>query len=431
MQISSNVAIMLVTNLIVIGGLLLFSEMTFHRSSQSQLVVRRVHNPLSFIVLLYFLSAVAAFFVDPNSLPDFHPKEYKSIYFAIYTISIAATLAPCIILKRFKLEQKAIRATSTLTLFLYIASLLGLYSFFYQLPYAYDGIATGAALVREMLNVQGVYILPNSIFTTLAVGVSSFYPIFLIGWFLCLTNRLGKFLSFSMFLGSLSYIISLLTFQGRSGFVLYLIIFYVLYLTFKPILAHHLRLKIKNIIKIFLIIAFLGFFIITIQRFWIHQDASFLWYGTIGYIGQQPFVFAESLYRSGNFLGLNYRFPVLNLLLGGQLTLVERTIPYQWMFGTFIEDFYMTGGGPWLIFGVVSIVSVFSYYAFRYRHSKNYAFLIIYILYAEFMGGGVFYFTLGTWAGNMHIVFMFLLFYLARIMLKYNSNPSHVVFSKS
>ena len=112
-------------------------------------------------------------------------------------------------------------------------SIMGWYAFMYLLPYAIQALSVGALDLRREMNMEKVYVLPSSLFTTLAVGAAHFCIFYIVFFFIALIQNRHIFIKISLFIGSISYIISGLTFTGRDVFVLYMFNLIFVYLYFK------------------------------------------------------------------------------------------------------------------------------------------------------------------------------------------------------
>jgi oligosaccharide repeat unit polymerase len=287
-------------------------------------------------------------------------------------------------------------------------SLAGIYSFLYQLPYALQGILIGATDLRLQMNTEDFFLLPKSPLTTFAVGISFFYLFYLVFFFIAISQKKSLFVKIGLLIGSLSYIVSGMAFTTRDVLIFYIFGYLFVYLYFKNLISTRSRQKLRWLYITFgaLLLALLLLF--SYQRF-TSGSIDKLAYGTVGYMAQQPFVFSETLEMQTEYYGGSLRFPIFVALIDKKVD-IERTSPYEWSFGTFIKDFYATGGFPFLI--IVTLIFV-PFFLVKIRNSKKSGFyrnLIVVLFYFQFMTMGVFYFKLGSRPGNIYMI-MLLIFY--------------------
>lgn len=382
--------------------------------------VNQEKNYLPFFLLaLYFLSASLIYFIDPITwYPNFHASSYTALNFTIYSFFIFLFLYPALYLKPISITTYIPR--SKLLHFIMINMVfLGIFSFLYQLPYAIQGLMIGAVDLRHQMNVEGFQLLPNSIFTTLAVAISYFYLFYIAFFFLSIVQKRNYFIRLGLLIGSLSYIISGLAFTTRDVFVFYALGFLFMYFYFHNLFPTKTKSIIKTISSLLLLLMLIGIYYISSQRFTGQSEHESFQQGSIGYIAQQPFVFAETVEQQTQFFEGNLRFPVFKSMIGEQKEIM-RTQQYEWSFGTFIKDFYSTGGFVFLTIMTMIFVPLF-YIKLRYQSKNNfYQKLIVSSFYFQFMSMGVFYFKLGTRAGNIYMLLLLLFYFLAYFKFEKN-----------
>lgn len=374
-----------------------------------------------FLVSLYFLSASLIYFIDPIKwYPNFHASSYTALNFTIYGFFLFLFLYPALYLKPISMTTYIPR--SKFLHFIMISMVfLGIFSFVYQLPYAIQGLIIGAVDLRHQMNVEGFQLLPNSIFTTLAVAISYFYLFYIAFFFLSIVQKRNYFIRLGLMLGSLSYIISGLAFTTRDVFIFYLIGFLFMYFYFRNLLPTKTKSIIRIILSLLLPLMLIGIYYISSQRFAGQSQHDSFAQGTIGYVAQQPFVFAETVEQQTQFYEGNLRFPVFKSFLG-ETKEIKRTVQYEWSFGTFIKDFYSTGGFVFLSIMTIIFVSFF-YMKLRFQSKNNfYQKLIVSSFYFQFMSMGIFYFKMGSRAGNMYIILLFLLYFLSYFKISSKGN---------
>jgi hypothetical protein len=406
--------------LIFFSGLLIYaykkSKIVF--TIDNKIITTRNYLPLM-IIGLYVISAFFLSFVDvENWYPTFNPKSYTFTNFLIYSIFIFLYLLPAIHFKplsKFELpDPKIIKHLAVIMI------VPGWFSFLYQLPYAIESFNIGAFDIRFLLSEE-TYVLPASPLTTLAAGVSYFYLFYIVMLFIAIINKYNLFIKISLFVGSLSYIVNGLTFTTRDVFVFYPLGFFFILLLFKNILSKTVTNKIKIYFPIITIITVGFLLLISLQRFFISEDL--LAYGVIGYISQQPLVFSETVEQQSSFYYGNLRFPVFKSFFS-DVTPVIRTTDYEWSFGTFVKDFYSTGGYPFLIIMTLLIVPFF--YMKIKKTSKNAFFknLIIILFYFQFITEGIFYFKLGSKSGNIFIIILLLMYISVNFIYSFSKSKN-------
>lgn len=397
-------------------------------------VFKKRSHPIYLIYLLYGLSGVAALFYQSFDLFYFVEfGEFRAYHFLIYGFFIFLVLSPIFTASKYQLNIKNIHLGKMTYYFLYLLSILIIYSFFYQLPYAYKALSLGAYEVRDMLNVERKSILPSNIFTTIAVATSSFYVVYSVLFFILLIKSSSLFLKISMFIGGSLYVVSSLCFTARDGVIYFALIMLFLLFLFRNEFPVSTFNKIKKITLLFSF-SFLAFLIVfTLQRFTnddllrttTSSQKQILIGGTLSYIGQQPYIFCQDLLEGGQNYGPSLRFPLISKTLGVHKE-VKRDRPIQWTFGTFLKDFFDINGYRGLIFLSFSFSLLF-YFIFKFLHLLNsIVSILILSFYFQFMIQGVFYFRLGNWAGNVYIVLMFLLFCILTIVFKKNKKNDHL-----
>ena len=363
-----------------------------------------------FIISLYFLSALLIYFISPTIwYPTFHESSYTAINFTIYSFFLFLFLLPSLYLKPITKTTLIPRNRLTLHLML-LLSFLGLYSLIYQIPYAIMALSIGAVDIRNQISIEKVFILPDSPFTTLAVGISTFYIFYIAFFFIAIVQKRHLIVRISLLIASLSYIVSGLIFTGRDAVIFYTFSFLFVFLYFRNLLAKT-TIKKLNKLYIFLLVMLVFFLsLISLQRFNDQSDYS-LAYGTIGYIAQQPFVFSETIEIQNKFYEGHLRFPVF-VSMFTPLKEIVRTDPYEWSFGTFIKDFYSEGGYLFLISMTLLFVPLFFVKIRSCNKNSFYRNLIIVLFYFQFMSSGVFYFKLGSRSGNIYMIVLLIFYFL-------------------
>lgn len=395
---------------IVFFGILLYFSLKKIKiifTSSNRINLSRNYLPL-IIISLYFLSAILIIFVEPLKwYPTFHETSYTFWNFLIYSVLLSIYLIPVLYMQPIYTKE-FVQKTKLLTIIMFGMSILGIFSIVYQFPYALRGLAIGASELRTQMNVEGFNLLPNSPLTTIAVGISYFYLFYIGLFFVAVIQNKNVFLKIGLFIGSLSYLVSGLAFAARDVFIFYGLGFLFVFFYFKNILDKK-TIKRINFLYLFFIGVLISFLLlISFQRFKENSRENFA-YGTIGYIAQQPFVFSETVSVQTKFDYGDNRFPFFKSLVTN-VEPIKRKYPYEWSFGTFIKEFYSTGGYLFIFFITIFIVPMFFIKLRSNKELNFYRHMIVTFFYFQFMTMGIFYFKLGTRAGNIYMLLLLIIY---------------------
>lgn len=380
-------------------------------------LARRNRNRVAtFICGLYLVSSIGSLFVSEKYL-FWHDFKSDSLFgfftYAIFNLPLlyaSRAITPFDDLSEFRLN-------SITRFFIFFLGLGALYSFLYQFPFVLRAMSYRAIEVRAMDEA----ILPQSIFTTLAVGFPMFLFVYIFLFYLSIIKRWSIVAKLLMLLGAIDFILNVLTFSGRDGFVFFFLAFIFGYLLFQP---HFTKRTKKLIVLIGLGILVLGIItitIITLDRFAQvgNNDVEFAFQvGVLNYFSMQPFAYNDLLkfhdsfsYGKGNFpLFYSWFFEMEN-------TRRDISMPYMYNFKGYVGSFYQNGG-----FGY-SLIIIFLLYLFfkKLRTIHKYHFLYRFSLlsfYLFFMSSGLFYFRLGNKGGNLFILMSVIMMYLFKYMNK-------------
>jgi oligosaccharide repeat unit polymerase len=389
------------------------------------LIFRKVRkNPLILVFYLYLASSIAGTFLDYDYIRIYgwEPEEFSVGIYMLYSSCIIGAMLPIRFLRGFSADLQSFPKRKNIQYFLLFWSLLAIFSITWHAPYVLNTFTTGADEIRHLLNRDKKSILPISPLTTVAVAVAAFYNVFIFLFFQFLTHGLKykKILIFC-FLSSMTYIISSLTFGARDGMIFFLLASGAAFNFYEKNYPQKLRKRIRNVFIIggSLLILTLGSF--TYQRFFKNSDRTLykgIQAGVLGYFGQQPYVFNEAvLTRRKNpvFYGHSLRFPILNPILG-EVEGPPRTKPVEYTFGSFVKDFYDVGGFPFLILAILVIMFYFSFHFRRWRLYHPIRNIVLISFYWQFMVSGLFFFNLGSFAGNIVIIVYLLVFHSLKLV---------------
>lgn len=363
--------------------------------------LKYVGNPLWIVLALYCTSAISSLFVKPEYIPGIYIHDDSFLLVLAYTLLICINLVPVLMLRGSALQPQQIAVHRQLRLVLWLFAIGAWFAVIYQAPYAVSAFAMGADQVRSALNVHGESLLPTSFATTLAVGISSFYLVYLFLFFIALANGLSRVLTLSMLVGSLSYVVSSYTFGARDGVVFFLLALAFAYSIFRSLLSQATKRRLRILASV-VVLATIGSLVqFTVDRFG-DAGSSGLASGTVGYIGQQPYVFVETVESQHYFYGLSLRFPTIAELFGTS-TNVIRSETFEWSFGTFLKDYYSMFGWPSLVGLSLFGALVFGAVVVMRKKFPPVTLLLLVALYFQLMTSGIFYFRQGTEGGNLYL----------------------------
>jgi hypothetical protein len=296
-------------------------------------------------------------------------------------------------------------------------------SMLYILPYAMIGFLSGADVVRGNIS-EGIGVLPQSPFTTIAVAVGLISPYFIFLFFITFIDLKFAMYRIFIFIASFNYIITSMAFTARDGYIIFLLMYLSLFLVFRKFFLDSSKQKMRkfSIAALVLLALVLGKF--TIERFsdvkGLSSTKESLLSGSIGYFSQQPFVFCKTVELQNNFHGFSLRFPLINSILLKDNKTIYRTQRFETMFGTWLSEFYSVSGYGSLIIIVIVFILVF-YLAFRYfiYKQKHGSLLLAFVLYTMLMLQGLFYFRLGSYSGNQLVLSLLILPFISNLGLKF------------
>ena len=282
--------------------------------------------------------------------------------------------------------------------FIFCILIIGsLFSIAYLLPYAINSIAMGASATRELITEKSV--LPETPLTTLVVGFAGLNIYNILAFYLSLLNNQLKKYRFWLFLSSFSYVVNSFAFSGRDGLIILPTFYIIFFIIFKNSINKILLQKVKRILCIIgsIVIIFLASF--TISRFWNeNKDKDTLYWGTLGYISQQPYVFDVTIRHQNNFHGFELRFPLINRLMGISKHEVVRTGGgFETKFGTMYAEFYSINGWKSMLLIAIIFVSYYSFSLSILKRIKNYfGLLLMFTVYLYIEITGLFYCKAGS-----------------------------------
>lgn len=373
---------------------------------------KKGNNHGSILIGLYLVGSIFAVFLDLEVGLPLHNKFNEAYYnFIFYTILLVVFLIPAFWIRRIE-SISELHFFKQKSIFLIILSLFAWFSFLYLMPFAFASMAMDSVNVRTGLGTGDISVLPKNIFTTLATGVASFYPIFVFLFYMSYAQKRHLFITISMFVGGLSYVISTLAFAGRDGIIFFTIILIIFYKFFEKVLEKKHILKYKKIFYVLSILSFILLIRISSERFERSEGVySTIQLGIIGYGGMQPFIFNDILNDFNNYNYGNSSFSVIKEIFNMEVSeSPEAEEAMEWQFGTFLTSFYKASGLTSML--LISLVYLIVFYGLipKVNNAKLPFRMIVVGFYYQFMVTGFFYFRLGNNAGNIYTVILVLLF---------------------
>lgn len=360
-----------------------------------------------FMISLYSLLFNLSLLVGPELLYR-NTISYSVSAYIILPILCFLLLLPLYFIKRPNLDE-VLESRKTL-IFIYLLSPIILFSFFYLTPYTFNTFLYGAKDIRTSLGENTI--LPESYLTTLSVGISMLYPLFIFLLFYASIVKASRVVIFILILGVLNGLIGGIIFAARDRFLWVPFFMLVNFWLWYPYIGTQLLKRMNRFMILFSIISIVFLVVFTLDRFSTSQTG--VGGSLLVYYGAQPYVFSEAVAQHSNnlFYGLDLRFPLFLEILGIEPDKIIRDIPYQWMFGTIFTDFYMMGGWFYCILFIIFLNLVYTY-IYLYKKNDPWFYVLFMMLHLQILIQGIFYFSLGFPGGNLYILLtVFLVFFL-------------------
>lgn len=322
--------------------------------------------------------------------------------------------------RTFYVPDKSVPALRTIIIILIIGSL---YSIYYLTPYAIISVALGAANVRSNLYAGEASILPESIFTTIAVAIAACNIYAILLYFIsCLNKNLYKYRIW-LVISSFSYLINCFAITARDGLIIVPCFYIVFFIVFKKSLNAKSSKKIFSQIKKVVIIAAVFLTVFSVSRFYEEtEDLNDLYSGTIGYVTQQRSVFDTTIKEQDDFWGFECRFPLINRLLGvKEYDVNRRDNSFEWSFGTMYAEFYDAFAWPGLIFMTIAYVMFYSFgMILLVRKRSTFGTFLLFTVFLYISITGMFYTRAGgTVAMNIFFLTLSIIPFFTGNLVKY------------
>ena len=294
-----------------------------------------------------------------------------------------------------------------------------LYFLYYFIELYYSGLIQTADNIRDDLGETNF--LPGNTITSIAILISQLYFINIFLFFLGLVVGWSYRLNLLLMISSLSFPLYSLCFFGRDGLVLWIFNIAILFILLRKKINEKTRGRIITILISIVGVGFLGIAYISVYRFLgrIGFSDEYIWYGTLGYFGQQIGNFSDMFY--GDYEYVSTFFPgfrgMVSNLLGIEIPtyrdMLDRNgqneeIGVFCFFTQILVSGYGHFGG--LIFSIIFYQIICNLSSKLNRQQNTYYFIIIYTLYQIPMNG-VFYYRQGVSRGDIAFALGFVILY--------------------
>lgn len=409
--------------MILLPGILMVILYRFYRYKN-----KKVFGVISFLYAIYCvmtLVAVLSFFLKIDK--PIMPMSIVAILYFCFGLFII--LSVFFQYRDYKIKSIYIENFLIFRLFEYLLIIGGFFSFIFYLPFAVKSL-TGNVGLNRLLGINNEVMKGFGIVNSLATLFANLFILMLLCAFLelILCKKGYKRRAVLLLISSLSFIINILAFVGRDGFVYWLLSFLFAYFLLKEFLSKNIRKRIFFFFIIVVSIASIPFVLISLSRFGAIKDTvdSF-----ISYSGQQVVNFNDryiinAIPRRG---ASNFPF-VVTLLesIGFRINPVfDNDLIYYsffqkgavpWVFSTFIGSFLSDFGKVGTIFVLFILFVLIRWSIMNPVKSGIFTFsrLILFTLLFQFVSWGVFYNRLAVL--NFYTIVMVLIslvFYLSRL----------------
>ena len=362
------------------------------------------------IISIYLISSISTLFITPDDLKYHDFSTDNLLYFLIYTLIHAFFLK-----LTFYLDPYInINQLPTGRIYNWMQSIFiigSVYSIIYILPYTINTLSLSALDIRTAMQIEGLQVLPSSIFITIAVGFPTFYYIYCFMFFTAIVKK-QKLIAYLSLLGLISFIINVLTVSGRDGVFLSAVALLITFFMFEKLISPMQKRRLKKQFFTLLPLALIPIIIITIDRFSYTNsfDLIVLKKGIVNYLGVQPFIFSDNLKEINPVF--NYGANSFPLFSSGK-EVVSKTF-YSGMFGTFLTSFYKVSGYSSLFLISLIFYTLFKLVLKNKNKFSKISMIFSYGLFFHFIISGIYYFRMGNKGGNLFILLSIIVFILFR-----------------
>ena len=397
----------------------------------SYLVLRRKLVTSKFYFVLLLIMGVAGVVLPLDKYVHYYSTLYDSAYIFLFAVLVVMTLIPWLKFDKEFRKWKVINVRDKylrlLKIVFIINILLGLYSVIYAFPYALMALSMGADDVRQFIVDASFY--PKNFMTTICVGIGYLTPIQILLFFISLLHPALKKFSVLLFVTSLSYLVTMLPYAARDGFIFIPLTYLFAYKIFAPSLPQPLKQKIRKYAFIVGGTLLCGVLFISYQRFYLSEKSGLdafdsMIYGTWGYFFQQPFVFEQTLSYDASSFGFGRRFELINNLFDiPKLNYSLDSLTTS--FGTMYSEFFNCYGWSSLIgFSLFYYVSFFLLLRFHIIRRNYFSLLLVFVIYLYYTITGLFYYKMYILSvTELYLVVLICSIFLSNILTvsKYNT----------
>lgn len=377
-------------------------------------------SPSSWLLGLYLLGSFLG--IIDLTIETYHAPYRLDFWFPLilFLFTLLLFLLPFRTFNEMRISQLAFPNKRFLNLMSVVIIILSFYAIIFYMSSVIRIFTMGdLSALRNMRYSTGEEFVEGGIMNTIASVSASLYPFALLLFFVyaCLGN--SKWRCILLLLSSFSEAIHILTFVGRDGIVFWIFSFVFLFLLFKPYLPSERISKLKKWFLVGSVALMIPFFAITSSRF----DDSDTGVGgsVVSYMGQQ-FVNGPIYFSLDNPPVKPWAsFPLVREIfhLPEPRESDRNVLVGEWNpggFSTFLSSFHGNFGYLGMYF--IAILSLFFFHVTVGRCKKTMRLhnIIIYILYFQIFGQGVFYFRQYTRGGNLFILLCILMYVFFRLI---------------
>lgn len=379
---------------------------------------------LIFIYIVMSVCAIVAYYTDIAT--PVIPFKLTPILYLCFTMILALYSLSGFRDDKFRIIY--IENYFLLKWFEYFLIVGGIFSFFYYLPLAVNALS-GDIRLNRIYGTNNERMREFGVINSIATMFANLFVIMIICSLIefSLDGKGSKKRAIFLLLASLSFIIHILAFVGRDGFIYYTISIIFVFLLMKDFLSIRKKKVFIKVIFYISIISFVPFILITFSRF---GDLNESLTSMINYGGQQIANFNDRYIinptpRKGgaNFKNFLMFFEKIGFNIKPNYSNDYSIFYYSqfgavpWVFSTFIGSFLSDFGrfGTLALMCVIVILGRISTYRLSMSHTFSFSKLMIFTLLFQIVSWGVFYFR---HASLNRIIFVMILiafvFYLMR-----------------
>lgn len=384
-------------------------------------------TPSSFLVMLYLLSIICAIidinigFDKPYILDD---KYWSSAI--LFVLLLGAFIIPYISFREDLIEHFEFPNMRFLNIASSILIVLSIAAIIYYIPsiqavFSYGNLSDA----RDDRYSNDISFVETGLSYTFFSVISSFFIFCLLFFFVYYIIGGHKKRCALLLIASFSETFHVLTEVGRDGIVFWFFTFIFFFLLFRNYMEEKKLKPIKIYFSIAIALISIPFVLISFSRF---SESVFA--GLVSYMGQQFKHFCYYVSMDNPPSSSGYIFPLFWEVLG-----LDRPDPAKFYyettdsgaFGTFMRSFIenITLFGTiiaCMVMGLFYIITVG-----KKRKTMSFNSLLVYILFFEIYGQGVFYFRHYTRGGNLFIVLCIIGYFLFKV---YRNRKDSVVLTR-